>query len=86
MGDAALSFDPLSSQGLLNALYTGMRAGQTVDAALDGNGDQVVAYAAQLDQVRQAHLQHHRTFYQMEARWLNCSFWARRAGAIQALN
>jgi hypothetical protein len=33
---AALSFDPLSSQGILTALYTGMRAGQAPYAHLTG--------------------------------------------------
>ena len=30
VGDAAIAFDPLSSQGMYNALYTGMKAGQAV--------------------------------------------------------
>jgi flavin-dependent dehydrogenase len=34
VGDAAMSFDPLSSQGIFNALYCGMKAGQAVHAAL----------------------------------------------------
>ena len=36
VGDAAISFDPLSSQGILTALFTGLRAGQAVDRALAG--------------------------------------------------
>ncbi len=78
VGDAALSFDPLSSQGMLNALYTGMRAGQTVHAALSGNDELVSTYEAQLENIRQAYLQHHRIFYQMEQRWLHNSFWTNR--------
>jgi flavin-dependent dehydrogenase len=39
VGDAALSFDPLSSQGILNALYSGMKAGQAVDLALSTLGN-----------------------------------------------
>ena len=31
VGDAAISFDPLSSQGILTALFTGFRAGMAVD-------------------------------------------------------
>src|SRR5262249_20763355 len=45
VGDAALSFDPISAQGIFNALYTGMKAGQAVDAALDGSAAAVQASA-----------------------------------------
>ena len=34
VGDAALAFDPLSSQGILNALYTGLRGGQALARSL----------------------------------------------------
>jgi flavin-dependent dehydrogenase len=78
VGDAALSFDPLSSQGILNALYTGMRAGQALCRALNGDGDSITAYTSQLENIRQAYLQHHRTYYQMEQRWSNFPFWAGR--------
>ena len=44
-GDAALSFDPLSSQGMLTALYTGMKAGQALSAHLAGDGGALEAYA-----------------------------------------
>ncbi|WP_338775322.1 hypothetical protein [Streptomyces sp. DG1A-41] len=33
-GNAAITFDPLSSLGLLTALYSGLRTGQAVDAQL----------------------------------------------------
>jgi flavin-dependent dehydrogenase len=37
VGDAALSFDPLSSQGILNALYMGMKAGQAIARSMSGD-------------------------------------------------
>src|SRR5436190_5494193 len=37
VGDAAQSYDPLSSQGLRYALESGIRAAFAVDAALDGD-------------------------------------------------
>lgn len=36
VGDAALSFDPLSAQGIFTALYTGMRGAEAVAAGLMG--------------------------------------------------
>lgn len=80
VGDAALSFDPLSSQGILNALYTGMKAGQTVHTALNGDLSSVEAYNTRLEDIRLAYLRHHRLFYQMERRWPDRSFWLRRTG------
>jgi flavin-dependent dehydrogenase len=38
-GDAALSFDPLSSQGLLTALYSGKFASDFFSQQLKGKGD-----------------------------------------------
>ena len=81
LGDAALSFDPLSSQGLFNALYTGLRSAEAVHAALDGDRGAVVAYGERLESIRQAYLEHHRLYYSMEFRWPEAGFWARRLGS-----
>lgn len=81
VGDAALSFDPLSSQGLFDALYTGLRGAEAVDAALAGDRSPVRAYGARLETVRAAYLQHHRAYYAEERRWPERPFWARRCVA-----
>jgi flavin-dependent dehydrogenase len=78
-GDAALSFDPISSQGIFNALYTGMKAGQAVRDALTGRPEAIKAYVNQLEGIRAAYSRHCRSVYQLEQRWLHRSFWARRA-------
>jgi flavin-dependent dehydrogenase len=77
-GDAALSFDPLSSQGIFNALYTGMKAGHTVHAALSQEPDAVARYIARLEAIRSRYLHHHHLIYQTERRWRDRPFWARR--------
>ena len=77
-GDAALSFDPLSSQGILNALYTGWKAGQAIAAALSDNLAPINAYVTQLASIRTAYLNRHRAVYQTERRWADRPFWARR--------
>ena len=78
VGDAALSFDPLSSQGMLNALYTGFRGGEAVLAALDGRPGAVQGYADRLTEIRRAYRDHHHVYYRQEGRWPEQSFWARR--------
>lgn len=72
-GDAALSFDPLSSQGIFNALYTGMKAAIAVDS-----GD-IASYSDRLNQIRESYLSKNQAFYASESRFLTKSFWRRRA-------
>ncbi len=78
MGDAALSFDPLSSQGIFNALYAGLRGGRAIDAALSGMPGAIASYTARLEEIRAAYLRHHDLFYRAEERWSDRPFWRRR--------
>ncbi|MEV4190463.1 tryptophan 7-halogenase [Streptomyces toxytricini] len=80
-GDAAAAFDPLSSQGILTALYTGMRAGQAVHGHLGGDRTALSRYAAELDTIIATHLRNRRTFYGLEHRWPRHAFWRRRHAA-----
>lgn len=86
LGDATLAFDPLSSQGLFNALATGVEAGETVLSALAGADAKALwaAYAARIAQVWQAYERHLRLFYAMERRWPESPFWQRRQAALSA--
>ncbi|RKE17336.1 tryptophan 7-halogenase [Streptomyces sp. TLI_171] len=77
-GDAAVAFDPLSSQGILTALFTGLSAGRAVDAHLSGDPDALAAHARTVDAVGAAYLRNHRTHYAAERRWPDRPFWQRR--------
>ncbi|MFI9203157.1 FAD-dependent monooxygenase [Streptomyces sp. NPDC053048] len=77
-GDAALAFDPLSSQGILTALHTGAQAGRAVDALLRGAADALAAYSAFLDGIADAYRNHHAHSYAQERRWPDHPFWRRR--------
>ncbi|WP_055529534.1 NAD(P)/FAD-dependent oxidoreductase [Streptomyces graminilatus] len=81
-GDAAVAFDPLSSQGVLTALYTGMSAGHAVDAHLGhvhpDADSALAAYAHQVEATRAAYLRGHRLIHAQETRWTHHTFWARR--------
>jgi len=77
-GDSAITLDPLSSQGLFNALVTGADAGRTACAALTGDEGAVARYGARLARIWQAYLGHHGTYYGMERRWPTAPFWRRR--------
>ncbi|MFI9358383.1 FAD-dependent oxidoreductase [Streptomyces lydicus] len=83
-GDAAAAFDPLSSQGILTALYTGLSAGRAVDAHLHGDRTALAAYAAQVATARTAYAREHRAVHARETRWPDRPFWARRRRNQQA--
>jgi len=77
-GDAALSFDPLSSQGLFNAIYTGMKAAEAAHARLSGEVDALAGYAQRLEQIRRVYLARRQVYYAAEQRWVNAPFWNQR--------
>lgn len=81
-GDAALSFDPLSSQGILTALYTGLRAGEALHLWLQGKPSALAAYEDRLRDIHQAYARNRITFYGFETRWTNLPFWRSRAPAV----
>jgi flavin-dependent dehydrogenase len=84
VGDAALAFDPLSSQGILNALITGLQAAAAVDARLRGDGAAIGAYERRLAGVWSAYELNRARAYALERRWPGAEFWARRAEGVQA--
>ncbi|WP_380283057.1 tryptophan 7-halogenase [Kitasatospora purpeofusca] len=77
-GDAAAAFDPLSSQGILTALWSGRAAGLAVDAHLAGEAGALDRYAADLAGVVTAYRRNHATYYGLERRWPGGPFWRRR--------
>lgn len=83
-GDAALAFDPLSSQGTLKALIYGRRAAQTILAANGGDAHAVSLYAAALVEEFQQYRQLHNQYYRQETRWPESLFWRRRQHPINA--
>jgi flavin-dependent dehydrogenase len=78
LGDAALSFDPLSSQGISNALYTGMAGARAINAALDGHMEVLTHYNDHLARIYDVYLRNRATFYGYERRWNKQPFWRRR--------
>jgi flavin-dependent dehydrogenase len=78
VGDAAISFDPLSSQGVLTALFTGLRAAQAVDRALAGDPAAIDEYSRRVGEIDRAYRHHRDACYAAEARWPDRPFWRRR--------
>ncbi|MFD0396555.1 NAD(P)/FAD-dependent oxidoreductase [Kitasatospora sp. NPDC127121] len=81
-GDAAIALDPLSSQGVLTALYSGLCAGQAIDARLRGETHAFDTYAARLGETFDAYLHGHREIHVCEERWSDRPFWQRRRSPL----
>ncbi|MDQ3928137.1 MAG: NAD(P)/FAD-dependent oxidoreductase [Chloroflexota bacterium] len=81
VGDAALSFDPLSSQGIMIALFAGMEAGTALRAHLCGDRQALDLYGERLAAIYQAYLNNRLLYYSYEGRWRDRPFWRRRVGA-----
>jgi flavin-dependent dehydrogenase len=77
-GDAALSFDPLSAQGIFNALYTGRAAAEAAHRRLSGDIAASADYAERLRGIGVAYVQHLAAWYGLERRWPESPFWRRR--------
>ena len=77
-GDAAISFDPVSSQGLLTALVTGLAAAEAAHRHLAGVTDPAADYARMVATLAHRYRDNLRDCYAAETRWPSSPFWARR--------
>ena len=85
LGDAAISFDPLSSQGMFNAMASALqlksliRQFDIVDKLDKKKMQQFeTAYTQQINHIWLHYLNHKSIFYQQEMRWKSSLFWKRR--------
>jgi flavin-dependent dehydrogenase len=77
IGDAAISFDPLSSQGMFNAMACAMQLKHLILEYGFGN-EMSEHYSNQIQSIWQSYLQHKDIFYEQEQRWKESEFWKRR--------
>lgn len=78
VGDAAASYDPLSGQGILASLQSGLLGAEAVDAALAGKEDAVAWWAGRAERNHEACRADLARAYAAERRWAEETFWARR--------
>jgi flavin-dependent dehydrogenase len=78
IGDAAMAFDPLASQGLFNALYTGFTSADAVRRILAGDAHAVDEMNRSVEPVWSAYLDTSRHVYGSERRWADSPFWQGR--------
>ena len=75
-GDAAISFDPISGQGIFAALHDGSGAADAVDAALDGERALLADYARRMEEVWSIYRARRDAVYLSERRWPDRPFWS----------
>jgi len=85
LGDAAISFDPLSSQGMYNAMATALQFKELINKFDIVNHPNVsnmhqfeTDYTQQINQIWLHYLQHKDIYYRQEMRWKESVFWQRR--------
>ena len=78
VGDAAAAFDPLTSQGIYNALLSGLSAASAIEEYLRGNSGKYYDYARELEKDFDEYLQLRIEYYSLERRWRESKFWSRR--------
>ena len=83
-GDAAQSFDPLSSQGIVTAIVGGHNAAAALVAIHSSDRSVLEKLQADLDARYAAYLSERLTYYRAEQRWVARPFWQRRHRLLTA--
>jgi len=78
VGDAACSYDPLTSQGLFAALFDGFEGARAIGHAIAGDTQPLAAFHKVRAQRRAVIAQRCAALYQGEGRWANSPFWMER--------
>ena len=77
-GDAGISFDPISGQGLLHALFTGLATADAADRYLSGAIRALDDYQRLSEGIESAYHRHLAHCYVAETRWRTSPFWQRK--------
>lgn len=78
VGDAAMTFDPLSSLGVYKALESGLRVAGIVGDHWRGDETAMPGYAESVERGFDNFLRVRATYYGREKRWPHSLFWSRR--------
>jgi flavin-dependent dehydrogenase len=78
VGDAAIAFDPIASQGLFHALASAEGVANAIDRQFAGQAQPQAAYIAELEAVYGRYRAHFQATYAGPQRFSSHPFWARR--------
>ncbi|MEL6867253.1 MAG: hypothetical protein AAFP19_22700, partial [Bacteroidota bacterium] len=65
----------LSSQGILTALYAGLKGGKAIEAQLNGHVEALQQYSENIENIYRHFLINRLRYYQLEQRWPDAPFW-----------
>jgi len=82
VGDAAMSYDPLSGQGIEKGITMGLNAAQSIIAWNGGQKNALQEYDEKYHAIFDEYLNFWRKYYLMESRWSERVFWLRRQGNL----
>jgi flavin-dependent dehydrogenase len=78
VGDAAMTYDPLSGHGLVAALASARDAAAAIDAYAGGDTEALAAYDARVSEAFVMYSARRRASYASELRWQAAPYWRRR--------
>jgi flavin-dependent dehydrogenase len=78
VGDAAMAFDPLSGQGILKALDSGVKAADAIHTYFSGRKLPFEGYSDAIKKAFEKYAAIRSTYYRREMRWPKSPFWQRR--------
>lgn len=78
VGDAAFSYDPISSYGITSALASGYYAGQAIASKIGGKEEAMDAYRFILENAFQAYSEKLVNHYNLEQRFRGSHYWEKR--------
>lgn len=75
IGDAAMAYDPLSSHGITNAIYTTKMASQAIVDSLQQKANAFEIYNTVNDTIVHEYFKNKNQMYRSEKRWKTSQFW-----------
>jgi len=85
VGDAAYSYDPISSYGITSALASGFYAGHALACNLSNQDDAMLTYRYILENAFQEYMRKLSNHYTLENRWKDSAYWANRFQIVDAV-
>ncbi len=83
IGDAAIAFDPIASQGIFHALASAESAARAIEAQFAGTPTSRESYCTEMQAVHARYREHFSATYADVVRYRQERFWARRSEAMR---
>lgn len=85
VGDAAQSFDPLSSAGIIKGFKMGQTAAEALFNFIKGNTNALQVYESDIKQQYKDYLIKREAYYRQEKRWIYKPFWYERTLLVKEI-